>query len=70
MAKVKTNTVDADAGIWTDGAISVTDAVEFSGVHRTRLYKLMTQGKIRYVKSDARRLISRRSLVQYLESLD
>lgn len=65
----KSSQVETTDEVWAEGACTVRDAVAFLGVGRTHLFKLMSQGKIQYVKSGARRLIPKRALVQYLQKL-
>jgi excisionase family DNA binding protein len=50
-----------------DGAYSVPEAVEFSGLGRTTLYGLMETGILPYAKVGRRRLIPRRALVELIE---
>ena len=49
-----------------DGAMSVAEAVRFSGLSRSELYKLMTAGRLTYTKVGRRRLIPRKALVGLL----
>ena len=49
-----------------DGAVGIEEARRFSGLGRTVLYQLMTQGRLPFVKVGARRLIPRRALVALL----
>jgi excisionase family DNA binding protein len=49
-----------------DGVLSVNEAVEFSKLGRTELYKLMTAGKLAFLKHGKRRLIPKRALVELL----
>lgn len=49
-----------------DGALPINDAVEWSGVSRSKLYIAMTEGKLPYIKLGKRRLIPRRALRDYL----
>ena len=52
-----------------DGAVSVADAVEFTGLGRTQLYDCMTAGQLRYFKAGSRRLILRSELQKFLADL-
>ncbi len=45
-----------------EGAMTITEAVKWSGIGRTRLYAAMTEGRLLYVKSGKRRLIPRKGL--------
>ena len=49
-----------------DGAITVTKAVQFSGLSRATLYAAMAEGDLAYLKRGRRRLIPRRALVAWL----
>ena len=50
----------------SDGAMSIAKAVEFTGLGRTTLYRLMDGGKIAYSKIGRSRRIPRRELVRIL----
>ncbi len=53
-----------------DGAVTVSEAVVWSGVGRTRLYAEMADGNLPFVQKGRRRLIPRKALRQLLaESL-
>lgn len=54
------------AELFGDGAMTVEKASESSGIGRTTLYQLMTQGELPYSKVGVRRLIPRRALVELL----
>ena len=54
--------------LMTDGTFGVEAAKAFSGLGRTVLYELMSQGRLKYVKVGTRRLISKRSLIEVLAS--
>jgi excisionase family DNA binding protein len=56
----------ARAELFADGAVTVAEAVRFSGIGRTHLYDLMTAGRIAFVKIGSRRLIARRGLIDLL----
>lgn len=49
-----------------DGSFGIAEARSFSGLGRTALYGLMSQGRLPYVKCGARRLIPKRALIQVL----
>jgi excisionase family DNA binding protein len=51
---------------FADGTMTVDDAVKFSGVGRTSLYKMMNAGDLAFTKVGVRRLIARRALVELL----
>ncbi len=54
------------AELFADGAVTVAEAVRFSGIGRTQLYDLMTAGRLPFTKVGSRRLIPRRGLVDLL----
>lgn len=60
------STRPARAEVFNDGAVTVTEAVRFSGIGRTHLYDLMTSGRLPYARVGARRLIARRGLIELL----
>lgn len=49
-----------------DGAVTVSDAVAWSGMGRTRLYDAMASGDLPFVQKGRRRLIPRKALRQLL----
>ena len=49
-----------------DGAMTVNDAVEWSGIRRTRLYLAMADGRLPSIKEGRRRLIPRVALRKLL----
>jgi len=49
-----------------DGAITIEEAVRWSGIGRTRIYSLMAEGRLRYAQVGRRRLIPRAALRQIL----
>lgn len=55
--------------IFSDGAVTVSEAVKVFMIGRTALYKLMEHGELPYIKFGARRLIPRRALVEMMENL-
>ncbi len=52
--------------VLADGAVTVTEAVRFSGLSRATLYATMSEGGLAYIKRGRRRLIPRRALVAWL----
>jgi excisionase family DNA binding protein len=52
--------------VFADGALTVTAAVDFSGIGRSRLYELMDTGDLPFCQVGARRLIPRRALAALL----
>jgi excisionase family DNA binding protein len=51
------------AELFADGAVTVAEAVRFSGIGRTHLYDLMADGRLPFAKVGSRRLIARRGLI-------
>jgi excisionase family DNA binding protein len=49
-----------------DGVFTVPQALEFAGLKRASLYKLMAEGVLRFVRHGNRRLIPRRELRRLL----
>ncbi len=49
-----------------DGALTIDEAVAWSGVGRTRLYGEMADGNLPFVQKGARRLIPRKALRRLL----
>lgn len=47
---------------WGDGAFTVTEAEQFSGVKKSTLYTLIASGQLTASKIGGRRVISRSSL--------
>ena len=45
-----------------EGAMTIIEAVKWSGIGRTRLYMEMAEGKLLFVQQGARRLIPRKAL--------
>jgi excisionase family DNA binding protein len=50
-------------------ALSIPEAAKFSGIGRTRLWELVSSGKVRAVKHGTRTLVLTDSLRAYVESL-
>jgi len=48
--------------------MTIGAAVEFSGVSRAALYRLMAEGQLVYVQAGRRRLVSRQSLRAWLSA--
>jgi predicted DNA-binding transcriptional regulator AlpA len=61
-----TATEDPKQNLCSEGALTVSQAEEFSGIGRTSLYGLMGQGRLPYAKLYGRRLIPKRALVALL----
>ena len=53
-------------GLVSEGAVTVSDAVNWSGVGRTRLYLEMAEGNLPFVQKGKRRLIPRKALRRLL----
>lgn len=51
---------------FADGAMTVAQATQFSGLGRSSLYELMTAGELPFIKIGCRRLIPRRALIDLL----
>jgi excisionase family DNA binding protein len=66
MTREQTTTRPGRAETFSDGAVTVAEAVRFSGVGRSQLYRLMTRGELPFAKVGARRLIPRRGLIALL----
>lgn len=49
-----------------DGALSIEEAMKFTSLGRSELYKRMDAGKLVFVKIGKRRLIPKRALVELL----
>ena len=49
-----------------DGAVTVTQAIAFTGLQRTTLYALMERGELPYLKVGRARRIPRRALTEML----
>jgi excisionase family DNA binding protein len=49
-----------------DGVVEISGAVEFTGLSRAYLYRLMSGGELSYLKVGTRRLIPRAALTRYL----
>src|SRR5262249_48185348 len=53
--------------IVSDGSVSVTEAVRFTGMSRAWLYGAMERGELPFIKLGGARRIPRKSLVKLLE---
>jgi excisionase family DNA binding protein len=53
-----------DLALMSDGLATVSEAAAFLGLSRSKLYDLMDQGFLAYVKLDRARRIPRRALVE------
>jgi excisionase family DNA binding protein len=51
---------------YSEGALTIGGAIEFTGIGRSTLYALMGRGELPYTKVGTRRLIPRRALVALL----
>jgi len=49
-----------------DGAVPIEEAVRWSGYGRTRIYDLMGEGRLPYIRAGRRRLIPRVALRRLL----
>lgn len=49
-----------------DGFLSVADAEAFSGLKKSKLYALMSNGELPYAKIGAARRIPKRALIEFL----
>jgi excisionase family DNA binding protein len=49
-----------------DGAVGLDEAMKLSGLQRSKLYELMGEGELPFVKLGARRLIPRRAITALL----
>lgn len=56
---------DLASRIVEDGLMSVRDAAHFVAISRSELYLIMERGELKYVKIGRRRLIPRRSLIDF-----
>ena len=63
---VETITSTAAADLLRDGALTVDEAVVWSGIRRTRLYAAMSDGRLPFVQLGKRRLIPRAALQDLL----
>ena len=52
--------------VLADGCLAIPEAVRFSGLSRSTLYKAMEAGELPFVKIGRRRLLPRQALVQWL----
>jgi excisionase family DNA binding protein len=59
-------TATTSGDLLRDGAITIDEAVAWSGIRRTRLYSAMADGRLPYVQSGRRRLIPRDALREFL----
>jgi excisionase family DNA binding protein len=63
---VDATTETAALELASDGAVPIPEAVRFSGCSRSVLYERMAAGEIRFITVGRRRLIPKRSLVEFL----
>lgn len=67
MATSKIEPPEIDT-VWRDGAMTVTEATQFTGIGRTKMYELAGQGAIPTTVVGGRRLFARQGLVSLLAS--
>jgi predicted DNA-binding transcriptional regulator AlpA len=53
----------------SDGALSIADAVRFSGQSRSFLYEAMAAGELPYFKRGVRRFVAKRQLIKWLAEI-
>jgi hypothetical protein len=53
-----------------DGVVSVNEAMEHLGIARTKLYELKNSGKIRTGKIDRKTVVCRRSMNEFLKTVE
>jgi len=58
---------DSKPSLFEEGAMTVRQAVAFSGISRSGLYELMSNGKLPWTNVGSRRLIPKSSLLTLLE---
>jgi excisionase family DNA binding protein len=62
------NTIkDRNAGVTSDGFVSVPDAARFLQLSRSKVYALMESGELTYAKFGRCRRIPRRALTEFAE---
>ncbi len=66
MRNHKDTVIDQNTSLFMDGAMSVADAVTFSGIGRTTLYELMRAGRLPSISLGRKRLVPKAALVQLL----
>lgn len=54
---------------WSEGALSMEPLSRFLALGKTKIYKLMALGELEYAECGSRRLIARRSAVEFLRRL-
>lgn len=57
---------DEDLALVADGLLSVQEACAFSRLSRSEVYARMGDGRIKFLKVGKRRLVVRRSLLEFL----
>lgn len=58
---------NAAQDLLADGAMTITEAMEWSGIGKTRLYDMIKEGRLAYVQMGGRKLIPRKGLRELLE---
>ena len=61
------NRQDSELDVFSNGAFDIVEAVRWSGIGRSVLYRLISEGEIVSIKVGKRRLVSRDSVRDYLE---
>lgn len=74
MANTKTKLTGADK-TWgfrfgEDGVVSVNEAMRILSVGRTKLYELFDDGKVRRGNIDRKVIVCRRSILEYLKTVE
>lgn len=59
----------ADRDLLADGALTVKQAVTFSGIGRSALFELMASGVLPWFRHGQNRMLPRRPLIEYLARL-
>ena len=57
-----------ESALLDEGAMRINDAVAWSGIGRSSLYKLISKGDVRSIWAGGRRLIPKAGLRAYLEN--
>jgi excisionase family DNA binding protein len=59
---------DSETDVVADGVMSVADAMKFTGLGKTEVYKRIADGSLPFVRPGKRRLMPRKALVELLRS--
>jgi excisionase family DNA binding protein len=62
-------TLDPKRAAVAEGVMSVEDAMGFTNLSRGEVYNLMDSGRLPFLKHGRRRLIPRKSVIDFLASL-